>query len=183
MKLSAFCLTLSALLIANSVTAQQVYFPPTDSWYQFVSAYDGWHGVNAAAAATSYLGRPGRLATINSQSENDFIVSLMPATGQGCWLGGVQSSGPEPAGGWEWISGEPWSFANWAAGEPNNAAGNEDVLEIYTAEGGGKWNDLRVDQPFYTSGYIIEYAPVPEPSLAGLMALGMALVAWKRKGS
>ena len=27
---------------------------------------------------------------------------------------------PEPAGGWIWVSGEPVTYTNWIAGEPNN---------------------------------------------------------------
>ena len=40
------------------------------------------------------------------------------------WLGGFQDTNDpgyyEPDGAWKWVTGEPWSYANWKLGEPND---------------------------------------------------------------
>jgi hypothetical protein len=41
-------------------------------------------------------------------------------------------------GTWVWITGEPFTFSNWAGGEPNNLGG-EDCVQMYVQ---GVWNDL-----------------------------------------
>ncbi len=175
---------LSSLLTTN---AAPIYFPTTDSWCDIVQVEINYTTARTAAEATSYLGRTGRLATINSQEENDFLVnSVMPLTGQGFWLGATQTGGGyEPSDGWGWTTGEPWSYTNWAAGEPNNSGGgHEDFLEIYPSGGFGKWNDLREDATYYTACYLIEYAPVPEPNSFALIGLGTAvLFVWRRNDS
>jgi hypothetical protein len=67
----------------------------------------------------------------------------------GPWLGGFQVPGSaEPGGGWQWVSGAPFTYDNWirdaAAGglQPNNASGIEDALVFmgYGAMAPG-WND------------------------------------------
>src|SRR6266478_4337030 len=72
---------------------------------------------NASAAATN---RGGYLATITSAQENQLVFGLIqgntnlwtrrPSTDSwGPWIGGVQPPGsPEPAGGWTWVTGEPF---------------------------------------------------------------------------
>ena len=45
------------------------------------------------------------------------------------------------------------SFENWAAGEPNDANGGENALQIYAS---GKWNDLPAINTTL-SGYVIEF--------------------------
>ena len=67
----------------------------------------------------------------------------------GPWLGGFQVPGsPEPAGGWQWVSGAQFAHENWirdaSAGgpQPNNTSGIEDALVFmgYGAMAPG-WND------------------------------------------
>ena len=80
---------------------------------------------------TAYLAQDagGYLASITSEVENTFVFNLVsdekyfwsfPIDGPhygvsiGPFLGGYQPEGsPEPAGGWRWLSGEPWSYTNW----------------------------------------------------------------------
>src|SRR5437868_13904677 len=56
--------------------------------------------------------------------------------GSGPALGGFEQDGAaEPAGGWCWLSGDPWSYSNWKPGEPNNGRareGTEDRLMVYS---------------------------------------------------
>lgn len=97
----------------------------------------------AATLAAERFG--GYLATITSPEEQDFINRNMPAVQNGgnTVIGLVQDgSAPEPADGWGWVTGEPFTWSNWRSGEPNDTAGNEDHVIIYTD---GTWNDNSQD--------------------------------------
>lgn len=131
-----------------------------------------WDDANAAAQELIYGKCEAHLATITSQNEQDWIVSTFPqaATG-GYWLGGKQAPGSdEPDGGWGWVTGETFFYANWFPGEPNNTnAGDEDSIQILpTIFGGGdgSWNDqngndtsFEIDgETIYSvEGYVVEY--------------------------
>lgn len=145
-----------------------------------------WGDANAAAAACTYLGNPGHLATSTSQVENDFITtSLLDSAARKCfWIGGYQLEGAQdPAADWAWVTGEPWEYTNWDEGEPNDHKGlNENSLEIYHDDPPhrGKWNDKCHDVIVsgYAGGYIVEY--VPEPASLSMLATGVVL-AWLRQ--
>ncbi|MFM8358812.1 MAG: PQQ-binding-like beta-propeller repeat protein, partial [Verrucomicrobiota bacterium] len=74
-----------------------------------------------ASALAANMG--GYLACISSGAENEWVFGLAKASPHwldggngpvGPWLGGRQKEGsPGPAVGWEWITGEPWSFTAW----------------------------------------------------------------------
>ena len=56
------------------------------------------------------------------------------------------------------MTGEPFSYANWAAGEPNNSLGRGEFwVEMF---GDGTWNDNVEFDQFPTNGYVVEY-PTP----------------------
>src|SRR5207247_1453618 len=102
-----------------------VYNPANGHWYQAVPIPGGipWPAARAAAAAQSYAGYPGHLVTITSAAEDQFLVSSLPLGLDNHWrVGGYQDqTAPdysEPAGGWRWVTGEPWSYTNWHAREP-----------------------------------------------------------------
>lgn len=131
-----------------------------------------WDDANAAVQGLSYGKCEAHLATITSQNEQDWIVNTFPdAVIGGYWLGGIQAAGSdEPDGGWEWITGETFFYANWFAGEPNNAnAGDEDSIQFLPtifSGGDGGWNDqngnqtsFEVDSEFLyaVEGYVVEY--------------------------
>ena len=99
--------------------------------YKVVLGGITWEDARAAAKAAG-----GHLATVTSQSEWSQIRSLAGYTTQ-LYLGGWQPNGGqnEPDGGWEWVTGEAWSSTAWSpvggGSEPNNAGGNEHVLETW----------------------------------------------------
>jgi len=181
MKTTLILLAAFTSLLASAAPA---YFAGTDSYYDVVRVDGTWSAARSAAESTSYLGRPGRLATITSQAENDFVAALLPEyLNIGYAIGGLQ---PPDAGnneGWSWISGEPWSFTNWAPGEPNNFGGIEDYLVMYSNFGPdklGTWNDVS-DSDAFNHGYVIEYAPVPEPSAPAFALLAAVVFGLRRK--
>ena len=137
--------------------------PVNGTYYAAISSPGiTWTQARAAAAATSHMGRQGRLVTLNDQQENDFVFSALGGV-HNFWVGGFQNTASpsysEPDGGWEWITGEPFAFTQWFAGEPNNvgAFGAEDFLELLqTTQFGESWNDVaELEHP---AGYVIEYA-------------------------
>jgi len=166
-----------AVVSVTAKGASPVYFPTTGEYYEAVDTHATWATARDAAATKSYLGVQGRLATVNSAEEDDFIVSLMTGVNDSYWVGGYQDlSSPsyfEPGGGWRWITDEPFSYTKWRSGEPSNSLGNEDYLEVFTSAQNGTWNDLAGDS-LLSGGYIIEYA-VPEPSSLTLLGLGAGI--------
>ena len=81
-------------------------------------------------------------------------------------------AGGEPAGNWQWVTGETWSFTNWTGGEPNDGGGNEDSLAFAFFAADGTWNDAPTGHTGYgNGGYVIEY--VPAPASLALMGLGL----------
>lgn len=145
--------------------------PANGYHYQLIdSPGTTWPQALADAAAMSFMGVQGHLATLTDQQENDFVYTLGNAHYR--YLGGFQNlSSPtysEPGGGWEWITGEPWSFTNWWPGEPNNngPAGAEDYLEVlHGGQFGQSWNDTQND---HAAGFIVEFetGPAAGPGMA-----------------
>ena len=111
----------------------------------------------------------GYLATITSVSENAFVFASLggnqafwfaneAGAGVGPWLGGVQNAGSvEPAGGWAWVTNEPFVYSNWAFGEPNNLNGNEDRIHFFapSTPANSLWNDA--SSTAITRGFIVEF--------------------------
>jgi|GEM_PF-1501706 len=109
----------------------------------------------------------GYLATITSPGEDNFVFHLIDddmywqftTSNIGPWIGGFQPEGSaEPAGGWSWVTGEAFSYANWDRGVPDNQDGSQGCLHFgWTAPRNGKWNDLEEDGRGWVRAYVIEY--------------------------
>lgn len=143
--------------------------PANGHYYQLVESNLTWTAAKAAAEAMTFGGAQGHLATITSQSENDFVKSLVNhSTLDWVWIGGLQPAGcsaPSAAAGWEWVTGEAWSYTNWKGGEPNDDGGCEYHLMIHGASSAiqhGYWNDLRVSGFWGTTlnPYVVEFTPL-----------------------
>ena len=88
----------------------------------------------------------GDLAIIKSENQNDFIFSLIQSqntfTKWGAWIG-IQRRKAD--GKFSWIDNTPvdGSYSIWAGGEPNNAGGSENCVQMYGNSPLEKeWNDL-----------------------------------------
>jgi hypothetical protein len=117
----------------------------------------------------------GHLVTINDQAENDWVFQTFGLFGnvsRHLWLG-LNDVAVE--GTFVWTDGEPFVYANWSPGEPNNNT-DEDYVHMYdpmNASGlGGKWNDTKNTTSAGTAILNGVVETVPEPGAALLVGLG-----------
>jgi hypothetical protein len=166
----------SALLFFSVSHGELMYWPMSQGgnghYYEAVTST----GINWYQAGATATNKGGYLAAITSPAENDFIFSFISTnsslwmrrpTGNtwGPWIGGFQPAGsPEPSGGWTWVTGETFGYANWNTGEPSNT-GNENCLEFWGEQAavGDVWNDKDGTAALY--GFVIEYDHHPNAAL------------------
>ncbi|XP_038579765.1 galactose-specific lectin nattectin-like [Micropterus salmoides] len=76
----------------------------------------------------------GNLASLQTADEYKFIRKMIhKVTGvdKDAWVGGYDAA---KEGVWLWSDGSKYDFKGWAAGEPNNAGGRENCMEINFSE-------------------------------------------------
>lgn len=140
-----------ALAMLLPVTAGAVQLPEDAAYfgssaYKIYAASTTW---SEAKQRCEELG--GHLATITSQEEQSFLEQLNSSSRR-LWIGG----GRDDSNNWFWVTGEPWSYTHWAAGEPNNSANvvsNENRIAMWPKE----WNDLNENNKSEQSGFICEW--------------------------
>lgn len=149
-----------------SITVGQAnYLPSTQHFYLYVPSIGiSWTDARNAAAASTYYGLQGYLATILSSDEAKLIGEQASGTG---WIGG---SDAETEGIWKWVTGPEagnlMTFTFWNTGEPNEL-GNEDYAHITQPGIGirGSWNDLSesgdASGNYQPKGYVVEYGGMP----------------------
>ena len=94
----------------------------------------------------------GYLVTITDAGEHAVINELLKyRTWADFYIGAYRAVDDQNV--WAWVTGEPFDYAVWNSGEPNNNAGNEDYLGILM-DNGGNFNDYSEDKML---GYIIEF--------------------------
>lgn len=163
--IAAFGATDQALAVTTTFTGQ---FGTGNTWnvYELVPLPMTWADAHQAA-----ISRPdptggtaiGHLVTLTSLAENNFVYTQAGGGGDR-WIGLTDRFGvapgateslfqPDPLNqGWAWVTGEPFTFQNWGAGEPNDASAGEDGGQL---RGDGLWNDNEI-------GYAID-SPVVDP--------------------
>ena len=142
-------------------------------YYQTVAAATG---ITFSQARASAQAKGGDLAGIINAAENAFIGSLVVPDVElwipgatsvliGPWLGGSQVPGSgEPVGTWVWVNGEPFIYANWDVGQPNDATTSDENRIHYFGSANhpaSTWNDYPGSptvpgQPL-PRGYVVEY--------------------------
>ncbi|KAB1088260.1 tandem-95 repeat protein [Neorhizobium galegae] len=119
-------------------------------YYKVVAGNYSWTQAAAAAAADG-----GYLATVTSQSEQNFIrgagtLGTNWYVAQNAWIGASDSA---TEGTWKWVAGPEngttfynestgtgSGYTNWVSGEPNNWGTGEDYAQIVFVNG-SLWND------------------------------------------
>lgn len=119
------------LNVKSEIAVSKVLNTANNNYYAVIDKTMTW---KEAKAYCESLG--GHLATITSASEQAFVYSL---TGnRNCWLGATDETAE---GQWKWVTGEAFSYTNWASGQPDNNGNSEHYLHIFLGNA-GKWNDL-----------------------------------------
>ena len=186
-------LSVLLLIIAANVNAAPVQWKVSDGGnghiYEAVLTPSGisWDDANTAAAAR---GQGWHLATITSMAENAFVFNLIddPAfwrqgssiNSGGPWLGAL-NNGPN-VNDFEWVTGEPFSFENWAPFEPNGSGGLPQAMHFFGFRTfiGSEWNDVLSDGLW--NGYVLETVPIPATVwLFGSGLLGLIGIARRKK--
>jgi Ca2+-binding RTX toxin-like protein len=138
---------------------------PAPTIYAAISVPGGitWTDADAAVHA---LG--GGLATLTSPAINDFVVSLVddvpsftvfPAPSYPSldafypWIGAYKG----PDGEFHWVTGAPFTYTNWAPGQPDSDGGRAFGVDLFEFRhvGTPQWNDLP-NMPLPT-GYMAEF--------------------------
>ncbi len=148
-----------------------------------------WESAQGACAAAG-----GYLATITSSAENEFVFDLInddldfwipvPHSSnpnitywEGPWLGGYRTSD----GVWHWVTGESFSYSNWAPGEPTSYPFNDQLQFFGINAISSKWDNQSHGDP--ANGYITEYpcdpSVIPTPSAVVLGTIGLGCSAWR----
>lgn len=167
--------------------AELVQWPGNRHFYDVVEVPEGITWLDAQAAAQS---RGGYLASLTTREENRFVWSLIARHPRfwttslrrgkpdqsdrvGPWIGLVQKrhQAQEPSGGWQWVSGEPFRYASWGPGKPNNLEEIEDYGDFFIVDGSNNeatWNDfsndplkLKTVQARRPVAYIVEFDSDP----------------------
>ena len=194
MNIKSNLLTLALLTLCGSASASIVQFDATDNvYFEYINTNENWDKANSDAQSAVYNGMQGFLAVIANASENSFVSTLIPNnSSSSAWLGASNTVIGNQED-WTWTNGVKFNctigngasctsnvYTNFSAGEPNNYAGNENALQMYS---NGTWNDLnKNNQSFDNPGYIVEFAKsatqtVPEPASIVLLLAGMFGVA------
>jgi hypothetical protein len=125
--------------------------------YRFISKKESWNKARAIAKEMGCY-----LASITSEEENKFIVSLIQKAcferadkNPEVWIG-LNNDNEENI--WKWESGDRYEYAAWWEGEPNNFSGSESSVVInkqamISPESVGRWNDKTSDFKTY---FVIE---------------------------
>jgi cysteine-rich repeat protein len=116
-----------AACLVECSARSEVEDPATHHCYRFTVS-QSWD--NALADCTQW---GGHLAAITSLAEIAFVRTHLK---ERTWIGGSEKA---TEGTWVWQTGEPWAYAPWNVGEPNNGGANagggppddEDCLELY----------------------------------------------------
>lgn len=116
-----------------------------EHWYRVSPReVEGMDDATELAATTTWLGQPGYVVSILSESEKDFLVEAFGDEVQYV----IGYTDEEAEGVWKWVSGEPSGFTFWASGEPNNHMDEDFAVTNWQhdmqsePEPPGSWNDL-----------------------------------------
>lgn len=129
-----------ALTVANPPDILRTLVNPANGHTYHLLAIQDWASAEAAAVS---LG--GHLASIADEAENTWVrLNMLSWDGRArtAWIGFTDQLNE---GDFIWTSGDPVTYTNWNAGEPNDVGG-EDFTEMQSS---GGWNDLNGTQVLY----------------------------------
>ena len=114
-----------------------VQYPGNGHYYQRFDTFKYWTDARDYCQSVN-----GHLATITSRSEDDFVnqnlVQNLAQPGAPVLLGGTDRISE---GTWQWITGEAWSYADWAPGQPDNNNEQDYLAYWNNPTYPGQWDD------------------------------------------
>jgi hypothetical protein len=142
---------LAAASCATALADSGIVINPANGHsYQRIDTVLTW-----SSARSTCAGRGGYLATLTSQAENDFVYANVAQQGVDTWLGGTDEV---VEGTWQWVTGEPFTYANWFPGQPDNNAGSgQDYLAFTSFDTLGRWDDAGLPATDMSRAYICEW--------------------------
>ena len=133
-------------------TLNPILNPENGHYYDFIEIPGiSWNNSNnIVGILPQYNGLTGHLATITSESEQEFISGMLTEQ-ERPWIGLTDK---DSEGSFKWITGEPLDYTYWNTNQPDNYNNNEDYVHLFGSE--SKWNDNN-DNYTYSSGFIVEF--------------------------
>ena len=147
---------------------------------------------SASMSESEAISLGGHLATINDAAEQQWVyATFSPLAGSHrMWIGLYQLPGSvEPAGGWLWMSGDPSTYRNWDAIEPDNDTSGgkqQDNCVIYptTFIYPGFWGDRDGNLEAGNAGGVYGIAEVvPNVKLSIFQSTNAVLMSWPTETS
>lgn len=150
------CVVCGAVLAVEEISQDGVQDEYNNRKYQVFDESLTW---SEAKEKCEQLG--GHLVTINSEAEQIFLIDLIKSTSKkNMWIGAYPDNGD-----YKWITGEPFSYSNWAPGEPNNVFNMQNAAMMYTQNASypaGTWNDENENGRSWTGYYLSDFGYICE---------------------
>jgi len=169
----------AGIIQTDTYNGHTYYLLEEDTWY------------NSESEAVS-LG--GHLVSINDSAEDAWVYSTFKGRveeilgvgfyGGSLWIG-LQDQDRDHT--WEWISGEPVTYLNWAPGQPEQSV-NEIFAGMFIGDwwdpagsgSSGKWHDIVDPEADWDRVFgVVEVIPAPGAILLG--SIGVGFVGWLRR--
>jgi hypothetical protein len=89
----------------------------TTHCYEHVMTAANWDVAKATAEGMTHNGVSGHLATLTSETEDQFIVAnFLTAVSTSAYIGGFRNG--TSGNSWSWVTGETWNYTKWSPGYP-----------------------------------------------------------------
>ena len=141
-------LTINYRIAATATLGSSLYYYVNGQYTnaQAVTGCNNWHP-------------NGRLTSVLSQAEQNFVYGLNATATDPKWLGGSRNLPLATPITFYWVDSSVWSYSSFQPGEPANETGLEYCLSMGIANGSfsSNWNDCRCT---LTMSYVCK-RPVP----------------------
>ncbi len=146
-------LSASCFIFPAHADSARLANPDNHHLYQRFDTKQTWREAKQSCAS-----KGGHLATIGSKIENDWVwhsfgndATVYYKNLKGFWLGGTDE---KEEGHWTWVTGEAWTYSNWAHGQPDNFGTGQNYLVMWD---GGQWDDTGLPNMDLLVSYLCEW--------------------------